>query len=62
MYILVRQVFKGDNYTREETIRGNTVFVKITEYCCNIPAVTYASSLLTLVFQINLVVGIKVFL
>jgi hypothetical protein len=23
---LVRQVFKEDNYSREETIRGNTVF------------------------------------
>ena len=22
----MRQLFKGDNYSREETIRGNTVF------------------------------------
>ena len=26
---LVRQVFKGDNYSREETIRGNTVHTVI---------------------------------
>ena len=24
----MRQVFKGDNYSREETIRGNTIFRK----------------------------------
>ena len=24
----MRQLFKGDNYLREETIRGNTVFEK----------------------------------
>merc|ERR1712051_989827 len=29
-YILVRQVFKGDNYSREETIRGNTVYIPST--------------------------------
>ena len=27
---LVRQLFKGDNYSREETIRGNTVLKNIS--------------------------------
>ena len=24
----MRQLFKGENYSREETIRGNTVFIQ----------------------------------
>ena len=29
---LVRQVFKGDNYSREETIRGNTVITDLLKF------------------------------
>ena len=37
----VRQLFKGDNYSREATIRGNTVFIYLTYYICWCSETTY---------------------